>query len=126
MNAQFSRRVGLTSRALSGLLVGGAMGALLAVVLLTRMDAIRSGSPEPGRATSADPVQQAIDRHRCSTRGFGSERVPASALIKTAGGDLLLVSFDRGWKVHQDRQSAAELVAVCLDDPPAGPGPRRP
>ena len=126
MNARFSRPVHLTSRVVSGLIVGAALGVMLAVVLLTRLDAISTSPQDPSRTTSSDPVRQAIEQHHCSTRGFGSGAIPSSALIRTAAGDLLLVSFDRGWKVYQDRQNAADLVAVCLDDLPPGVAERRP
>ena len=83
MNAKLSRRVHLTSRALRGLLVGGVLGVMLAVALLTRLDALETGSDEPPDSTSSDPVRQAIERHRCSTSGFGSGAIPSSAIIRT-------------------------------------------
>lgn len=126
MTERFSRRVHLTSRALSGLLVGGVLGVMLALALIARMDAIDSGSSDSPDSTSSDPVQEAIDRHHCSTRGFGPDTIPSSALIRTSAGDLLLVSFDRGWSVYQDPSDQAKLVAVCLDDPPPDTTQKRP
>lgn len=81
---------------------------------------------DPSSGVSTDRAREAIDRHHSSTRGFGDETIPSSALIRTGAGDLLLVSFDRGWQVHQDEESAAELVAVCLEDLPPGVSQKRP
>lgn len=125
MKTNFARRVHLTGRVVSGLLVGGVLGVMLAIALLTRMGAL-TDHQESSQTTSSDPVQRAIDRHQCSTRGFGAEEIPSSALIRTAAGDLLLVSFDRGWQIHQDRRSTAKLVAVCLEDLPPGTDQTRP
>ncbi|MBI2245825.1 MAG: hypothetical protein HYU55_18400 [Nocardioides sp.] len=126
MNERTTGRLQLTSRALSGLLVGGLLGVMLAVALVTRMEALGTGTQESPEGASADPAREAIDRHHCSTRGFGTETIPSSALIRTGSGDLLLVSFDRGWEIHQDSDSAAELVAVCLEDLPPGVTQKRP
>lgn len=119
-------RLQLTSRAVSGLLVGGLLGVMLAVALLSRMGELGTDPQDPASGVSTDRAREAIDRHHCSTRGFGDETIPSSALIRTGTGDLLLVSFDRGWQVHQDEESAAELVAVCLEDLPPGVSQKRP
>ena len=60
-------------------------------------------------------VQQAVDRHHCSTTGF-SDRSPASALVRTPAGALRLVPFDDGWRILT-RDDPQRLVAVCLDHP---------
>ncbi|WP_028642842.1 hypothetical protein [Nocardioides sp. URHA0020] len=65
-------------------------------------------------------VQLLIERHDCSTTGFATA-APASALIRSRSGHLRLVSYDRGWEVFTDHGSA-QLIAVCLDDPPTRGG----
>ncbi|MDI6910491.1 hypothetical protein [Nocardioides sp.] len=119
-------RLQLTSRAVSGLLVGALLGVMLAVALLSRMGDLGADPQEPSSGARTDRAREAIDRHHCSPSGFGDGTIPASALIRTGTGDLLLVSFDRGWQVHQDEESAAELVAVCLEDLPPGVTQKRP
>ena len=63
-------------------------------------------------------VSRLLDAHSCSTTGFGTERQPRSAVVRSASGRLRFVDFDTGWRVYTAR-GAATLVAVCLDEPPA-------
>lgn len=126
MKADIPRPVHLTRRAVSGLLVGGLLGVMLTIALLTRLGDLGSDSTRAHVRSSPDAVQQVMARHRCSTQGFGSQAIPASALIRTGGGHLLLVSFDRGWRLYEDRSSAAELVAVCLEHLPEHRVQKRP
>ncbi|HYF74863.1 MAG TPA: hypothetical protein VD864_18690 [Nocardioides sp.] len=68
--------------------------------------------------SAADPVlARKLARHECSPTGFGTDRQPTSALVRSARGSLRLVDFDTGWRIYT-RHGAATLVAVCLDEPP--------
>ena len=58
-----------------------------------------------------------LDKHDGSVGGF-ADATPLSAVVRTARGQLRHVSFDVGWEVYS-RHGAAQLVAVCLDEPPA-------
>ena len=72
------------------------------------------------------PAAQSFDRHvqglmtqyRCSTTGFASGTIPASALIRTERGRVRMVSFDRGWAIHTGDRPGT-LMAVCLGELPA-------
>jgi len=59
---------------------------------------------------------KAIDRHQCSTTGFGADRVPSSALIRTPRGRMSLVTFDQGWAIYTGDRPG-RLLAVCLAQP---------
>lgn len=90
-------------------------------------DPAPSGPPSPGYA--GFPVRDASDSpsresrlfaaHDCSAAGF-ADATPLSAIVRSPRGQLRHVSFDVGWEVYS-RHGAAQLVAVCLDDPPAQP-----
>lgn len=68
--------------------------------------------PEPTPAvTRPDPAVAMMAEHRCTT-GLPRGETPASALIRTADGELLQVSFDRGRRVQQGGEPGV-LVAVC-------------
>ena len=53
--------------------------------------------------------------HRCSSSGFGSEKIAASALIRNAQGEVRQVSFEVGWAVYSGKRPGT-LISVCLDD----------
>ncbi|GAA4702672.1 hypothetical protein [Nocardioides conyzicola] len=113
-----SHRLPPPSRRLQTALLGVRAGAL-SLVVLAGLWAPAHDEGGGSFAVTADPsarVQRMIDRHDCSTTGF-DHADPASALIRSADGRVRLVSFDRGWQVFT-RHGAAQLVAVCLDDPP--------
>jgi hypothetical protein len=105
--AATSVRSALTSAALTLLLGLGALSVLTA--------------PQPpadraGLAVEDRPTHRLLERHRCSTTGFGPDVVPASAVIRDGKGRLRLVSFDRGWEVFSNERPGT-LVAVCLGRP---------
>ena len=93
-------------------------GALALVVLAGVWAPAHDAGSGPFTASGQLPprLQQAMDRHDCSTTGFDGA-TPASALVRSADGRLRLVDFDRGWQVFT-RHGSATLVAVCLDHPP--------
>ena len=66
-------------------------------------------TPVPGRA--ADLFEQ----YDCSVTGFGDGRTPRSAIVR-ADGDIRVVTFQEGWRVHVTR-GPATLVGVCLEPP---------
>ena len=96
---------------------GAALGSLLAVLVVGGLRTAASG----GTWTAAvdDAYQRVVDRavtdHRCSYRGFDEDSHAPSALIRTARGDVRLVSFEKGWDVYTGGRPG-DLIAVCLDD----------
>lgn len=100
---------------------GAALGALLTLVVAGGLHAAAPSAP-PGARGASDPDQRVIERavadHHCSYSGFGTEFVPASALIRTTDGKLRQVSFGVGWDVYNGSRPGT-LVAVCLDRPQA-------
>lgn len=100
-----------------------AVVSLLAVLALgtAPQAAHRSGSTpvDAVQQSAADPtLARKLIRHECSPTGFGPERQPSSALVRSAGGSLRFVDFDTGWRIYT-RHGAATIVAVCLDEPRA-------
>jgi hypothetical protein len=93
--------------AISGLAVGTAAQADP-----TGGDVLSSAQQPPAR------VLRMLERHHCSTTGFGQDQQPGSAIVRSAAGRLRFVDFDTGWRIYT-RHGPATLVAVCLDDPPA-------
>lgn len=57
-------------------------------------------------------VQEALVDLDCSTGAPSG--IPSSALIRTDDGEVVAVSFRRGWAVHQGKRPGA-LIAVCHD-----------
>ena len=97
---------------------GAALGALLSLSLV---GGLQAASSTDGTATESvdDAYQRVVERavsdHRCSFEGFGGHALAGSALIRTSGGNLRVVSFERGWDVYNGKRPG-RLVAVCLDD----------
>ena len=75
-------------------------------------DVLSSAQQPPAR------VMRLLERHHCSTSGFGPDKQPGSAIVRSAAGRLRFVDFDTGWRIYT-RHGSATLVAVCLDKPPA-------
>ena len=102
----------------------GAVGVIAAAGLVGAPDT--TGAQQPGvtgysgYAVDDAPtrVDRLLDEHRCSVSGFGESEQPVSAIVQSARGHLRFVDFETGWEVFT-RHSAAKLVAVCLDTPPA-------
>jgi hypothetical protein len=96
------------------------LGALLSLSVVGGLEA---GSPTDGPTSGSvdDAYQRVVERavadHRCSFQGFGAQVQAASALIRTSGGNLRVVSFEKGWDVYNGKRPGS-LVAVCLDDLP--------
>lgn len=97
--------------------------------LLTAAVGYGAAAPVPSDDPSTEmPTAQGFDRHvqglmtryRCSTTGFGSGTVPASALVRTGRGRVRMVSVDRGWDIHTGDRPGT-LMALCLGELPAAP-----
>jgi hypothetical protein len=70
----------------------------------------------PFAVQSPSPAQlELMKRFDCSSDGFGDGSQPRSAIIRD-GGDLRVVSFDRGWQVYTGARPRA-LVAICHAPP---------
>ena len=97
---------------------GAALGALLS---LTVVGGLQTSSSTSGTAAGSVSdayervVERAVPDHRCSLPGSGSQAPAGSALIRTSGGHLRVVSFERGWDVYNGDRPG-RLVAVCVDD----------
>ena len=89
--------------------------------------------PETDRAAAArgdleapapvsTPASRLMKRYDCSTTGFAPDAEPRSALVRSPGGKVRVVSFEQGWAVHTAGDNAGDgagdegtvLVAVCL------------
>jgi hypothetical protein len=93
-----------------------ALTAVLAIVV----GGLGTASPGGSQSRTGDDayqrvVQRAAADHRCSVEEPGSDAKAASALIRTAGGDLRVVTFETGWDVYNGRHPGS-LLAVCLAD----------
>jgi hypothetical protein len=99
-------------------LKGATLGGLLTLVVVGGMHAANP-SAHQGATTENDAYQQVIARavtdHECSYSGFGTEKIPASALIRNSKGEVRQVTFDVGWDVYNGKRPGT-LIAVCLDD----------
>jgi hypothetical protein len=97
---------------------GLGLGALLS---LSVAGGLGAASSTDGAATgSVDQayqrvVERAVSDHRCSYQGFGPRSEAASALIRTSGGNVRVVSFEKGWDVFNGKRPGT-LIAVCLDE----------
>lgn len=98
------------------------LGLVVSVLVLAGLGLVGAPASGPasgaaGPATAATPavdvvLQRMMTARQCSTQGLAPSEIPASALVRTPAGRLRLVSFDRGWAVHEGR-AAGTLVAVC-------------
>ena len=99
-------------------LKGAALGGLLTLVVVGGMRAA-APSAQTGADSETDAYQRVVDRavsdHRCSHAGFGSGKVPSSALIRNARGEVRQVTFEVGWDIYNGKRPGT-LIAVCLDD----------
>ena len=97
---------------------GAALGGLLTLVVVGGLHAT-APSARPGNAPETNAyqgvVQRAVVDHHCSYAGFGKKAIPGSALIRTARGDVRLVSFEVGWDVYNGKRPGT-LLAVCLEE----------
>jgi hypothetical protein len=100
-------------------LKAAALGGLLTLMVVGGPQATAPSAQSSAR-TEADAygrvVQRAAADHRCSLARLRHGAVPASALIRTTGGEVHQVSFEVGWDVYNGRRPGT-LIAVCLDDP---------
>ena len=87
-----------------------------------------TGLGRPSTETAApvrqDPqtarIERLMERHDCSTDGYGPGVIPGSALVLRAD-QVRYTTFDEGWAVFTGDQDGS-LVAVCLDvHPDAAP-----
>jgi hypothetical protein len=97
---------------------GLGLGALLSLSVVGGLGA--ASSTEESATGSVDDayqrvVERAVSDHRCSYQGFGAHSPAASALIRTSGGNVRVVSFQKGWDVFNG-QRPGTLIAVCLDE----------
>ena len=81
----------------------------------------KAGYAGPPAGPRHSLVQRMLDAHDCSVTGFPEDVVPGSAVVRSATGRLHHVSFETGWRVYT-RHGAAQLVAVCRDQPPTARG----
>jgi len=105
-------RLGLT------LIKAAVLGALLTVLAVA--GGLPTASPdETGTASVDDAYQRVVERavtdQRCSSREPNSAARDAAALIRTARGDVRVVSFEKAWDVYNGKRPG-DLIAVCVDD----------
>lgn len=110
-----------TLHVLRNLLLGAAVAIGFTATLMGSSDAVVS-SPRP----SVDPhVTAMMAKYNCSSQGFGGSVYPQSALLRTSGGRVALVSFERGWAAFKGDRPGT-LMAVCLGKKADDKGSRLP
>ena len=105
-------RLGLTA------VKGTGLGVLLSLVVIGGLQATSStgrAGAESGDDAYQRVVQRAATNHRCSFQGFDRKTPVASALIRTSGGNVRVVSFEKGWDIYNGRRPGS-LIAVCLEE----------
>ena len=102
-------------RVTKGVLLGGLL--LMLLVGTMRGATASAGSSDQPIASRDDAYQRVVARTmadlRCTT-GRAPDPGPSSALVRTAAGNVRVVSFEHGWDVYNGRRPGT-LVAVCLD-----------
>ena len=96
---------------------GAALGALLSLSLVGGLQATSSTSGSTtGSASDAYErvVERAVPDHRCSWPGLGRPAPAGSAVIRTSGGDLRVVSFEKGWDVYNGRRPGSLLSLIHI------------
>ena len=92
---------------------------LVAAAVLIGLANLTTNADVPDVPSATPPPSPAqlhlMRRYDCSLDGFGDASEPRSAIIRD-GGDLRVVSFDRGWQVFTGSRPHA-LVAVCHAPP---------
>jgi hypothetical protein len=106
-------RVETTVMSLRSALTAGGLTLLVGLGAMTVLGAPQATPPTEHLGLSSHGLDRMLERQHCSTTGFGSDVVPAKAVVRHPGGDTELVSFDEGWQVFNG-EKPGELVAVCL------------
>lgn len=112
----------LVGLALGALVLGLALGpglwhdvALGGQSLSTAWDLGRSEQTDGHRSTAGQRLERRVSRlskrHDCRREGFGTDVIPASAVVKVRG-QVRTVSFDEGWAMHRGERPG-RLLAVC-------------
>jgi hypothetical protein len=100
-----------------GIVRGLVLCLVLSVSALVGMQVDRgeqaSVSP-PTRALSTE-YRRILDRHRCSTEGFGPGEPVAGAVVRR-GGSVVHVTFEEGWEAYTSG-GRGTLLAVCREAP---------
>jgi hypothetical protein len=109
---------GSRSRLALTVVKAGGLGALVALSTLGGLPGVSStaGSGGPGSVDEAYQrvVERAASDQRCAPQALGPQTHAVSALIRTSGGNVRVVSFEKGWDVYNGKRPGS-LIAVCLE-----------
>ena len=108
---------GYRSRVVLTAVKGFVLGALLSLGVFAGLPGASTSQSSSGSVDEAYQrvVERAVSDHRCSFQGFDENTPVPSALIRTSGGNVRVVSFEKGWDVYNGRRPGS-LIAVCLED----------
>jgi hypothetical protein len=106
-------RVETTVMSLRSALTAGGLTLLVGLGAMSILGKAPAAPPTEHLGLSSHGLDRMMERQHCSTTGFGSDVVPAKAVVRHPSGDTELVSFDYGWQVFNG-EKPGELVAVCL------------
>lgn len=114
-----SRRPNVALRRLVLVTKCAIVGALAFITVVTANtvedEGVTTGQEVATTAPHQGRLDTLIDRHLCSTTGFGPDVVPRSALV-LRGGKVQHVTFDLGWSIYTGKD-AGTLLAVCQTAP---------
>ena len=106
-------RVETTVLSLRSALTAGGLTLLVGLGAMSILGQPQETPPTEKLGLSSHGLNRMMERQHCSTTGFGSDVVPAKAVVTQPNGETELVSFDYGWQVFNGKKPG-ELVAVCL------------
>ena len=106
-------RVETTVLSLRSALTAGGLTLLVGLGAMSVLGQPQTSPPTEHLGLSSHGLGRMLERQHCSTTGFGSDVIPAKAVVRRENGVTELVSFEDGWQVFNG-QRPGELVAVCL------------
>ncbi|HWJ81700.1 MAG TPA: hypothetical protein VNS55_05640 [Nocardioides sp.] len=106
-------RLESTVLSLRSALTAGSLTLLVGMAAMSVLGQPQPTAPADQLGLSSRGLDKMLERHHCSTTGFGSDVIPAKAVVTQPDGSTDLVSFDYGWQVFNG-DKPGRLVAVCL------------
>jgi hypothetical protein len=111
-----AQRFKVAVQAIRAASTAGAMTLLVGFGAVNVITTPQPSAPAEQIGMQSGPLDDMMQRNRCSFTGFDRDVIPSKAIMRTPEGETELVSFDHGWAVFSG-DVAGELVAVCLGAP---------